>query len=317
MSSLTTPSLRTKLAALFLAAGLAFAPGLAEAKAGGGFSFGSRGTRTFSAPPVTNTAPMGAQPMQRSATPQILPNQNFGPRPAPSGGFFGGGFGRGLLGGFIGAGLFGMLFGHGMFGGMGGVMSLFGLLLQLALIFVLARLAWNWMQNRQQPAWQGAAARQSTGGLSGFGGGSGAQTPASTPLSVSPADFAVFERRLVEIQTAFGAEDRAALGRLTTPEIAGYFDEQLQENARRGVINRISNPALLQGDLSEAWREASGEFATVAMRFSLIDVMVERASGRIVGGDPKNPVESREVWTFLRPRGAGADAWLLSAIQQA
>ena len=53
------------VAALFLAAGHA------EARAGrGGFGFGSRGARTFDAPPVTRAAPTPAQPIQRSTTPQ-------------------------------------------------------------------------------------------------------------------------------------------------------------------------------------------------------------------------------------------------------
>jgi predicted lipid-binding transport protein (Tim44 family) len=33
----------------------------------------------------------------------------------------------------------------------------------------------------------------------------------------------------------------------------------------------------------------------------------------IVSGDPKQPVESEEVWTFVRQRHGN---WLLSAIQQ-
>ena len=48
---------RNRLLALILAVTLAFAPGLAFARAGGGFSFGSRGGRTFSMPSMTNTAP--------------------------------------------------------------------------------------------------------------------------------------------------------------------------------------------------------------------------------------------------------------------
>jgi len=42
---------------------------------------------------------------------------------------------------------------------------------------------------------------------------------------------------------------------------------------------------LLQGDLAEAWREGSTDYATVAMKYALRDSMVERASGR--------PVETR------------------------
>ena len=41
---------------------------MAEARRASG-GFGSRGTRTFSAPPATNTAPGQAAPMNRSMTP--------------------------------------------------------------------------------------------------------------------------------------------------------------------------------------------------------------------------------------------------------
>ena len=58
----------TVLAAI-AALSLALAPGFADARAGGGGSFGSRGGMTFSAPPATRTAPYSAQPLQRSLTP--------------------------------------------------------------------------------------------------------------------------------------------------------------------------------------------------------------------------------------------------------
>ena len=90
--------------------------------------------------------------------------------------------------------------------------------------------------------------------------------------------------------------------------VAGYA-----ANAQRGLVNRTSDVKLLQGDLSEAWREDEFEYATVAMRFSLVDQMIERASGRVVEGGPQ-PVEVTELWTFVRKRGG---AWILSAIQQA
>jgi predicted lipid-binding transport protein (Tim44 family) len=73
---------------------------------------------------------------------------------------------------------------------------------------------------------------------------------------------------------------------------------------------------LLQGDLSEAWREGRDEYATVAMRFALNDVMEDIATGKPAPGS-QGATEAREVWTFRRPLGAGPDAWKLSAIQQA
>ena len=61
-----------------------------------------------------------------------------------------------------------------------------------------------------------------------------------------------------------------------------YFAEELDANKKKGLRNEVSSPKLLQGDLAEAWREADGEYATVAMRYSIIDATVEAASGRVV-----------------------------------
>jgi predicted lipid-binding transport protein (Tim44 family) len=119
---------------------------------------------------------------------------------------------------------------------------------------------------------------------------------------------------LGEIQSAYGVEDLTALRARVTPEMLSYFSEDLARNASRGVTNAVSDAKLLQGDLADSWREGDVEYASVAMRFSLLDRMVELASGRVVEGDAVHPVEATEVWTFMRTRGG---SWLLSAIQQA
>ena len=62
---------------------------------------------------------------------------------------------------------------------------------------------------------------------------------------------------------------------LATAEMASYFGEELSANASKGVINRVADVKLLQGDLAEAWREGEAEYATVAMRYSLNDTTVE------------------------------------------
>ncbi len=317
---------RYKPLILVVAATLALGfTGDAFARAGRGFSFGSRGGRTFSAPSATPTAPRAA-PMERSMT---SPNDSIFRRPAPfsQGGFFSGGFGRGLLGGFIGAGLFGLLFGHGLFGGLGGGLSILGLLLQIGLLFLLFKFVMGFIR-RRRPAFQGTAFDSSAGqnlgeagtsapgGFAGFGGGPGSPRR-ETKLEVAPADFRVFEQRLVAIQSAFGAEDVDRLRALATPEMASYFAEELADNANKGLVNRVSDVKFLQGDLSEAWREQQGEYATVAMRFSLIDTMADRVSGKIVSGDPAAPEQATEVWTFARPVGGTPGDWKLSAIQQA
>jgi predicted lipid-binding transport protein (Tim44 family) len=117
---------------------------------------------------------------------------------------------------------------------------------------------------------------------------------------------------LSDIQAAFSVEDLSALRSMATPEMLSYFSEHLAGNASRGLINRVTDVKLLQGDLAEAWREGRADYATVAMKYALKDSMVERVSGRIVEGG--EGTEVTELWTFLRALGGN---WLLSAIQQA
>jgi predicted lipid-binding transport protein (Tim44 family) len=286
-------------------------------------SFGSRGTRTFSAPPPTATAPNAASPINRSMTqPGGATSTAARPPVQQPGGLFGG-FGRGLagglLGGLLGAGLFGMLFGNGFLGGLAGFASFFGLLLQIGLIVLIGTMLYRWWQRRSQPqpAYAGmpndnTAQRSALGGLGGFGFGGNA-APATEPLEIKREDFDSFERLLGETQTAYGREDLAALRSRVTPEMLSYYAEELSENASRGVVNELSDVKLLQGDLAEAWREGDKDYATVAMRYSLRDRYVDRSTGRAADGNDA-PQEATELWTFTRAHGGN---WLLSAIQQA
>src|SRR4249919_3241565 len=121
-----------------LAVPLAMAISAADARVGGGGSSGSRGSRTFSAPPSTTTAPGAAQPMNRTFTQPGTPGVGAPAAGAAvnKGGFFNrpgmmGGMLGGLAMGFLGAGLFGMLTGGGLFSGLGGISSIIGLLLQI------------------------------------------------------------------------------------------------------------------------------------------------------------------------------------------
>jgi predicted lipid-binding transport protein (Tim44 family) len=77
-------------------------------------------------------------------------------------------------------------------------------------------------------------------------------------------DYSAFERLLGDIQTAYSAEDLSALRAMVTPEMLSYFSEELAANASHVLINRVTEIKLLQGDLAEAWREARGDYATVA-----------------------------------------------------
>ncbi len=322
--------------AAIAALGLVLAPTLADAAAGRGSSQGSRGSRTYSAPPPTNTAPGTAAPMQRSTTQPGSPaNPGMAAAAQPSRGLFGGGLMGGLMGGLLGAGLIGMLMGGGFMSGMAGFMGFLGLLLQVALIGGLIYFAVRFFRRRSQPAMatgpmgmdrQGAPDQgmapdmmhRTAHGQGGYGQpGSGPMGAApmaapSTPVAIGPEDYQVFERLLQSIQGAWSANDEGALRQFTTPEMAAYFGEQLSDMERQGLRNEVRDVKLEQGDLAEAWGENGMEYATVAMRFSALDVTRDR-TGRVVEGDAATRSMITEVWTFARRPG---DRWVLSAIQQ-
>jgi predicted lipid-binding transport protein (Tim44 family) len=317
-------SLRPWFALLAVAAMLAFVA--VEATAAPRMNAGSRGSRTYSAPPSTATAPNAARPIERSMTTPGQPGASSVARPATpaaTGGFFNRpGLLGGLAAGFLGAGLIGLLMGNGMLGGLGGLASMFGLLLQVGLVAIVAMLAWRWWQRRSQPAaafaggsaMRGVApndAQPRANFASGFGG-SAAPVVADVPIEVKPADFDAFERTLREVQAAYSNEDLGALRLRVTPEMLSYYSEELAANASRGIVNKLSDVKLVQGDLAEAWREGNDEYATVAMRYSQVDKTVDRASGRVVEGSD-TPDEGVEYWTFRRAQGG---PWMVSAIQQ-
>jgi predicted lipid-binding transport protein (Tim44 family) len=316
-------------AVALVAGALLLVPLVAEARPGGGRSSGSRGSFTNSAPPSTNTTPGGAQTFQRSAPASPASPSMAGPAAAgaaaqaarPS---FARNMMMGIGAGLLGAGLFGLLSGSGFFSGLASLAGMLGFVLQLALIAGIVVLAIRFFRRRSEPQLAGAGApyaRQSydapqpaAARMGGFGGGAAAAVVQPQPIELSGDDFNAFERLLGEINTAYSNEDEAGLRQRTTTEMFGYFDEDLSDNARRGVADRVSDVKLLQGDLSQAWREGDLDYATVAMRFSLINAAYDRKTGKIVDGSATQAQEVSEYWTFVRERGA---AWKLSGIQQA
>jgi predicted lipid-binding transport protein (Tim44 family) len=305
-----------------IAGALLLVPIIAEA-APGGRSFGSRGSRSQSQVAPTPTAPGSS--FQRS------PTQAPGPSAAaPAAGAAAGAAAQaarpsmarslmmGVAGGLLGAGLFGLLSGAGF----GGIAGFLGLLFQIALIGGLIWLALRLFRRRSEPqlasaggplgreAYQPQPAAPAMGGLGGGAAAASAAKPVEFELQ--GADYGTFERLLSEVQSAISDENIARLRQITTPEISGALEEEFADNARKGLIEKAADVKLLQGDLAESWREDGYEYATVAMRFSLLTAMVERNGGKVVEGHATIPREVTEHWTFVRSRGG---EWKVTGIQ--
>lgn len=301
----------------------------AEARRGG--SFGSRGARTYSAPPPTKTAPHQTAPVERSMTAQppgyaqnrpasaATPTQAAAPR-RPGLGMAGG-----LLAGLVTGGLIGALLGHG-FGGLGGMGGIFAAVLQGLLLAAVVMFAIRLFRRRRAApaaapangyAYAGGPGYDASGAASRpqwTGAASAAPQDPGLDISVTMADRETFQRMLSEVQDAFSRENYGALRELTTPEVMSYLAEELSQNATHGRRNDVSGTKLLSADIAEAWREGDVEYATAAMNYESIDVMRDRDTGRVLEGDPDRPTATTELWTFTRRNGG---AWKLSAIQQA
>lgn len=286
----------TRLLTLLLVVAVVMTPQLGWTRAGGGASMGSRGSQTYSAPAPTNTAPGSASPMQRSTTQPSAPYGSPGYRPQQPSMF--GGLMRGLLLG----GLLGMLFG----GGFHGFFGLIGFAFQIFLLFMIGRFVLGLLFGRK-PAMATGPSMYAAPNVMPMGG----TTPAP-PVAIGPADYTAFEQLLQAVQAAWSQHDVNTLRMVATPEMVSYFGEQLAEQTSCGVRNFVTNVKLEQGDLSEAWAEEGREYATVAMRFSMIDVTTD-AAGHVVAGDANVRTQATELWTFLR---VPAGRWVLSAIQQ-
>jgi predicted lipid-binding transport protein (Tim44 family) len=206
-----------RITTLILAAAAVFvlvAADVADARVGGGSSFGSRGSKTYTAPPATNAAPNTA-PIDRSMTQKGAPTNVQAAKPGASTAAQPSRFGgwRGLLMGGLFAAALASIF------GVGALASVLGFLLQFALIAGILYLAVAFIRARTQPALARAAGpvpRRQGDILSrrALGSTGGPVAPAAAPIIVRD-DLDTFERLLGDIQTAFSRGDTEKLAALT------------------------------------------------------------------------------------------------------
>jgi hypothetical protein len=286
--------------ALVTCACLALAPALAEARAGNSFgsrpsSAGSRGWRSYQ----NNGGQPFSQPSQGWGTPNATGSGSAGFLQRHP-------FLTGLAGGAFGA----LLFGHGAGFGFGG--GLLRLLLLGLVIWFVVRLVRR-MRSVNGPRYMDSGRAPQSAGAAAV-----PLMERGRDINLSDADLAQFQQIHAEVQDAWSAADLGRLRRLTTPEMLGWFSDELRRNASRNVQNIVSDVKFLKGELTESWDEGERQYATTLLRWRAVDyvVVLGRAAGDadfVAGGDPRTPVEVEELWTFVRRPGG---SWLLSAIEQ-
>lgn len=302
----------------------------AWARAGGGRSSGSRGSRSYT-PPRATPAPIPANPSQSG--------KQYGAPAAPAASpFGGGGFLRSVAGGIVGGMIGGMLFrslgfaggGEGGASGAGGGMGIMDFLLIGALLYGI----YWFIKRRRSEAAATAPAGTYYRESSPAGGG---QTALPLPAfdASRPDDAAAGlghirqmdphfdEKRFTDgcmdqfflIQGAWANRDMTSVRNILTAEMFGKLQEDAEQLKAQKQINRLENIAVRSVEITELWQEGGEDFITVRLTANLLDYTVDEQTGKVLSGSRTEPVKFNEYWTFTRP--VGDYPWKLSAIHQA
>ena len=297
----------------------------ASARAGGGRSFGSRGSRSYSTPASPYSQPSPSRQVAPPSQPTSPPPFQQ-PQPA------GGGFMRSMAGGLVGGMLGGMLFrslGFGGGGGMGGSgIGLFEILLLAGIGYFIYRI----VKSRREAA----ESSQTYYNQSSYGQGGYQQPVQAAPQSYEPEpgdvaaglahirqmDASFDENRFndnvmdifFKIQGAWMNRDLATVTSLLTDEMRRVFQEDIGKLLADKKVNRLENIAVRSVDVVEAWQESGQDFITALIYANLLDYTTDDTTGQVVAGSKTDPVKFEEYWTFTRP--VGNNAWKLSGIDQ-
>ncbi|MBF0590125.1 MAG: Tim44 domain-containing protein [Magnetococcales bacterium] len=318
---------RTRLFSMFaVALMLAFSaltvmPEEADARRfGGGSSFGSRGSRSFSTPRNATSR----TPMQRQQAGQ-QGQKGSGMKGALMGG----------LGGLLLGGMLGSMLGGGMGGGFG--------ILEILLLAGAGFMLFRFLKKRKA---MGTGTAQTAGGHAferqtieehphgqqpmggggstegGFNSGSGDEvTEGLEQIAKFDANFD--EAQFVEgakiafkeLQGAWADWSVERLQPLLTERMWEMIQAHAEESKNAGERNIIEKVEFQTAEISEAWQESGNNFITVHFQVRMIDTTTD-LEGNIKEGDPDNAVEVEEYWTFVREVIARDPNWKLTAIQQ-
>lgn len=290
----------------------------AHARAGGGRSYGSRGSRSYSRPAMNYSQP-GQSRQQMSPAPTPLQ------QPQRSGGFL-----RSMAGGLMGGLLGGMLFSSLGFAGGGGMGGSGIGLIQILILAGIGYLIYRFIRKRRS---ENPAATSGTGGY-----GHGTVIPASYRYESSEGaasgsadeglahirrmdpgfDEARFNDTAMDlffkIQGAWMHRDLGPVNALVTDEMRRILQGDLDRLLREGQINRLENIAVRKVEIAEAWQESGQDYLTALIHANLLDYTTDERTGDVVSGSKSDPVKFEEFWTFTRQ--VGNNPWRLCAVNQ-
>lgn len=292
----------------------------AQARAGGGRSMGSRGSRSYSRP-ASPTQQAGPSRQQQAA-----PSPTFN-QPA------GGGFLRSMAGGLVGGLVGGMLFrslGFSAGGaGTGGGIGFFEIILLAGIGYLIYRFIKKkrgegsttpYSQPQQQSGYSPANTTPVYGGVQeSLPPVDDTETGLSHIRQFDPSfDEARFNDQVMDsffkIQGAWMNRDLSPVAGILTDEMRRILQQDIDRLLQDRQINRLENIAVRKVEVAEAWQEAGQDFINTLIYANLLDYTTDDSSGALISGSKSDPVKFEEYWTFTRP--VGNNPWKLSAINQ-
>jgi len=303
---------------------------LAHARAGGGRSSGSRGftSGSGSRPSQSTTTTRPTQPTQQPGMAQPTPAQPTSPGMGRS---FLSGLGGGLLGGMIGSMLFGGRAGAGGWGGGGGFG--FGDLILILIILAIVYFVIKRFRARKAMEMSSAGAAYSPSPSSytynepapdnfyePSSSREGAIAQGLRHISEMDSTFneAAFkesvEDNFFKIQSAWTKRELGSVKSLLTPQMYNTFQDDVNRYIANKQFNRLENIAVRQVDIVDAIQDQGEEYITVKFLASLLDYVVDEATGQTVSGSTSDPVKFLEYWTFTRK--VGQRNWVRAGITQ-
>ncbi|UFS68995.1 Tim44 domain-containing protein [Geomonas sp. RF6] len=296
----------------------------AEARAGGGRSMGSRGSRSYSQPRSSYSYPGQSRPYAAPATRPFQQPQS-------------GGFLRSMAGGIMGGLLGGMLFsslgfagGAGGFGG-GGI-GVIEIILLAGIGYLIFRMVRKKMTPATATAYGGTQRRSPEVINYGYPATSHPSYGAGAAETTDNADSGIDQIRRMDpgfdesrfndaamdiffkIQGAWMRRDLSTVSGLLTDEMRDVLETDVKRLLQERRVNRLEQIAVRKVEIVEAWQEMGQDYLTTLFQANLLDYTTDESTGAIVSGSATEPVRFEEYWTFVRP--VGNNPWRLTSIEQ-
>jgi predicted lipid-binding transport protein (Tim44 family) len=278
----------------------------ADARAGGGRSFGGSGSRSFGAPSRSYSGASKAAPSQQPAQ---TPAQ-------PAGGGFLRSMGGGILGGLLG----GMLFSSLGFGGTGGGFGGGGIgLLEIILFAGIGYVIFSMIRKRREAglAYETASQQgtyQNQGGYPALADNELDQLRRTDPSfdenRFKEAGMDIF----FKIQGCWTNRNLTAGNNFLTDEMKGIFQQDIDKLLKDKKSNKLENIAVRKVEIVEAWQESGLNYVKALFTANLLDYTIDDTTGDVVAGSKTDPVKFEEYWTFTGT--SGNNSWKLTAISQ-